>query len=104
MYTLITLFILEPSTTLLTRQYHRHIKHLKLTWCNSELPARWIPHKFQEISKRACRYVIILKECLVQLKSIKINDWYEICRFKKLTYLLSQFLRYFVSHLRLIRK
>lgn len=71
-----------------------HIKYLELGWANPQLPTRWVSYGFKEITKRACRYILVLNECFVQLYSLKIHNWYEISKFKKIIYHLSLFLRY----------
>lgn len=66
---------------------------MEFCWANPRLPARWMQHGLQEFSKRACRYIMILQDSYVQLNSVKVVDWYEIPRFKKIIYHLSKFLR-----------
>lgn len=83
----------EPSTVNLTKMYHKHIKVLELGWANPQQPTRWIPHKFQELTKRSVRYILVLTNTPIELHSIKIVAWFEMYRFKKVLYHLCRFLR-----------
>ncbi|XP_022904161.1 F-box only protein 39-like [Onthophagus taurus] len=83
----------DPSTVLLTRDYHQFIKSLELTWSRPYIPLRWLPTKLSEIVKRTTRFFNILTENFVQLRSLKMHWWNDLTRFKKIVYHMSLFLK-----------
>ncbi|CAH1118003.1 unnamed protein product [Phaedon cochleariae] len=84
---------LEPSTTLLTREYYRHIDSLEIGWQKPVTHNRWLPLKVQDLTKRAVRYLFSLIEHGVQVNSLKIFEWYDVYPFKKIIYHLGRFVK-----------
>nr|XP_023022474.1 uncharacterized protein LOC111510768 isoform X1 [Leptinotarsa decemlineata] len=84
---------LEPSTTLMTQKYLRHIKNLEIGWEKPLIQNRWLPLKVHELTKRVVKYIFSLIENDVQVECFKIFEWYDIYPFKKIIYHLSRFLK-----------
>ncbi|KAJ8922321.1 hypothetical protein NQ315_004264 [Exocentrus adspersus] len=84
---------LEPSTILLTSEYYRHINSLEIGWEKPQIQNRWLPLKIHDLTKRVVRYMFILNENGVQIKSFKIFEWYDVYPLKKIIYHLARFLR-----------
>lgn len=74
--------------------YSRYVKELKLLWANPYQPIRWIPQRFQELTKVSVRFLIALTNTAMQLRSFKLVAWFEMHRYKKVIYHLSRFLKY----------
>lgn len=75
--------------------YHKYVKTLELGWTNPQQPTKWIPYKFQELTKRTVRYILMLTNTTsFELQNIKILAWFEMHRYKKIMYHLCRFLRY----------
>ncbi|CAH0546319.1 unnamed protein product [Brassicogethes aeneus] len=84
--------LMEPSTIIFSRYFNKYIKSLEIGWAFPQRPSRWLPFKHKDLTKRAVRLFNILNDSRVQLSSIKIFDWYDIFRFKKIIYHLARFL------------
>lgn len=84
----------EPSTCNLLRMYSGYVKDLKFAWCNPYQPIRWIPQRFQELTKQSVRLFIALTNTNMQLRSFHLIAWFEMHRYKKVIYHLSRFLKY----------
>ncbi|XP_057661611.1 uncharacterized protein LOC130897063 isoform X1 [Diorhabda carinulata] len=84
---------LEPSTTLLVREYYRHIKTLEIGWDKPLVQNRWLPLKVHDLTKRMVHFIFILYENCVQLSCFRFFDWHDIYAFKKIIYHLSRFLK-----------
>lgn len=74
--------------------YGGYVKDLKFAWLNPYQPIRWIPQRFQELTKQSVRLLIALTNKNVQLYSFKLVAWFEMHRYKKVIYHLSRFLKY----------
>ncbi|CAG9856167.1 unnamed protein product [Phyllotreta striolata] len=84
---------LEPSSTLLVGEYHRHIKSFAIGWDRPLVQNRWLPLKVHDLTKRVVHFLFILCDNCVQLTHFKIFEWYDIYAFKKIIYHLSRFLK-----------
>ncbi|KAK5640598.1 hypothetical protein RI129_011409 [Pyrocoelia pectoralis] len=85
--------LMDPTTALLTKMYHKYLQTMELCWSNPYVPVRAIQHDLKEYSKRACQYIMLLQHFCVQLKAIKIIAWYDTPCIKKIIYHLCMFLR-----------
>lgn len=74
--------------------YGGYVKDLKFAWLNPYQPIRWIPQRFQELTKQSVRLLIALTNTKMQLRNFKLIAWFEMHRYKKVIYHLSRFLKY----------
>ncbi|XP_060520386.1 F-box only protein 39-like isoform X2 [Cylas formicarius] len=85
----------EPSTIFLTRYYHKYLQSLDLSWATPALSqSKWSHLRYDDLTKKVGRYLIILYDSYVQLSHLKISDWYNIFHMRKLSYFLIRFIKY----------
>lgn len=84
--------LLDPSTMICTRYFSKYIKSLEIGWAHPERMGSWLPLKHRALTKRTVRWLSVLIESNVQLNYIKIFDWYDVFKCKKIIYHLNRFL------------
>ncbi|XP_066151346.1 uncharacterized protein [Euwallacea fornicatus] len=85
----------EPSIIFLTQKYYKYIEHLEIGWSvsYSQSDKKGAP-RHKETVKKVGRFLVLLFERLVQLKSLTITEWYDLYQLKKLSYLLIRFIKH----------
>ncbi|XP_049817358.1 F-box only protein 39 isoform X2 [Aethina tumida] len=84
--------LMDPSTMICTRYFSKYIKSLEIGWAHPERMGSWLPLKHRALTKRTVRWLSVLIESNVQLNYIKIFDWYDVFKCKKIIYHLNRFL------------